>query len=116
MVNADIFNQVSIISGTSVDSNGSSFDVSRLTRKSIFINAITDGSGTGAGSQLFVDIEASADNSIWQILDRKRYESGTAAQEDIFSYNSHFPFMRTSVTGTKVDDFDVTTTITGRGV
>ncbi|MHA1876726.1 MAG: hypothetical protein ACTSUC_09820 [Promethearchaeota archaeon] len=115
MVYADIFNQMSL-SGVSSTTTGSSYDVSRLTRKSVFVSAITDGSGTATGSQIFVLVEASPDNSSWYTLDTKRYESGTATQNDIFSYNSHFPYMRTQVIGSNVNTFSVDTTITGRGV
>lgn len=115
-MNPDIFNQVSIQSGTSTTSTGSAFDTSRLARKAVFIHTLTNGSGTGAGSQLFVNIEASPDNSTWFIVDNIRYESGTSAQTDVYPYPEHFPYMRTSVIGSNIGAFDITTTITGRGV
>lgn len=116
MVNADIFNQVSITSGTSSSSVGSAFDISRLTRKSIFISVLTNGSGTGAGSQLFVNVDASPDNITWYTLDNVRYESGTSTQSDVFSYAEHIPYIRTEVIGSNIGAFESNTTITGRGV
>jgi len=115
----DIFNAVSIISGTSASSVGSFYDISRLTRKSVFISVLTDGSGTSTGSQLFVNVEAtptSGTNAEWYIVDNVRYESGTAVQQDVFSYVSHLPLIRTKVIGSNVGVFECTTTITGRGI
>lgn len=115
---ADIFNQTNIESGTSAIT-GSVYDVSRLTRKTVHITALTDGSGTGAGSQLFVNIELSHNggfNGEEDRIDRIRYESGTATQTDTFSYDAHFPFIRTSIDLDNVGDVDVSTVITGRGV
>jgi len=112
---ADIFNKTNL-DAVAASTTGSTFDVSRLTRKTIFVNVLTNGSGTVTGSQLFVDIDGSTDDSTWQTIDNKRYESGTAAQDDIFSYNSHFPYMRTRAIGSNVDTFTVSTVVTGRGV
>jgi len=110
---------VNIQSGTAHATSGASLNTSELTRKSVFITALTDGSGTGTGSQLFVEIHVSPDGNFLgeeNIIDSKRYESGTATQLDVFSYNSHFPFMRTQMIGSNVANMDVSTTITGRGI
>lgn len=114
-MNPDIFSKISL-NAAAATATGSVFNTSRLARKTVFVNVTTNGSGTGAGSQLFVTIDGSADNSVWQTIDNKRYESGTAAQDDIFSYNSHFPYMRTTTTGANVGAFTTSTVITGRGV
>ena len=111
----DILSQVNLGSVTST-SNGSTFNMSRITRKSVFITALTNGSGTGTGSQLFVNVDASPEGTTWFNLDNKRYESGTATQDDVFSYESHFPFMRTVAIGSNIGTFNVSTTIVGRGV
>jgi len=111
---ADIFNKASI-SATNSTAVGSAFNIERITNKSVFISALTAGSGTGTGSQLFVTIDVSPDNTNWFTIDNKRYESGTATQTDVFSYNSHFPFIRTQAIGSNVGAMSVTTTVTGRG-
>jgi len=115
MVIADIFSGMSL-SNAKTTTNGSSYDTSRLTRKTVFVSALTNGSGTGAGSQLYVNIEASPNNSYWWVVDSKRYESGTSVQTDIFSYDAHFPYMRVSAIGSNVGTFNVSAIITGRGV
>lgn len=109
MVTADIFNKVNLGSVTT-NTNGSSFDISRLTRKSVFVEV-------QAGSNATVNVEASH-NGVFggeeQTLDSKTYASGTDQQNDTFSYNSHFPFIRTTLTN--ASGTTVNTTITGRGV
>ena len=106
MVVADIFNQINLGSVTT-NANGSGLDTSRLTRKSVFVQLL-------AGSNATVNIEASHNNIDWSSLDSKTYSSGTAVQKDIFSYVSHFPYMRT--TTTNLSGTTVSTVITGRGV
>ena len=113
---ADIFNQVSIGSGTSVTAIGSAFDTSRLSRTTVFISALSAGSGTSTGSQLYVNVEASYNGSDWFVVDNKRFESGPSTQTDVFSYSIYFPWMRTQVIGSNVGAFDTQTVITGRGV
>jgi len=115
MVLADIFNQTDLGSVT-VTSAGSGLDVSRITRKTVFVTALSNGSGTGTGSQLFVNVDTSFNNSDWFTVDSKRYESGTATQSDIFSYAEHFPFIRTVAIGSNTGAFNVSTVVTGRGV
>ncbi len=108
-----------IESGTATATSGASVNTSNLTRKTVHITALTNGSGTGAGSQLFVNIEASHNGGFdgeEDRIDRIRYESGTATQTDIFSYDEHLPFIRTSIDLTNVGAVDVSTVITGRGV
>tara|TARA_R110000824_G_scaffold186081_1_gene367350 strand:- start:229 stop:573 length:345 start_codon:yes stop_codon:yes gene_type:complete len=112
---ADIYSKVNLSAVTS-STVGSSAVVSRLKSKSVFITALTNGSGTGTGSQLFVTVDASPDDSTWYTIDSKRYESGTATQDDVFSYDSHFPFIRTTTIGSNIGALSVSTTITGRGV
>ena len=104
---ADILNNINIGS-VSITTTGSEVDISRLTRKSVFIQI-----STASGASLSID--ASTNNTDWIALDTKSYASGTALQSDIFSYNSHFPWMRTVFTlGSNLAT--ASTTITGRGV
>ena len=116
MVIADIFNKANLES-VSVASTGSSVNISRLSRKSIFVNTVSAQSGT-ATTDVTVNIEASPDESTWFNLDSKAYASGTAAGTDVFSYNSHFPYMRTTTTNVTPNSgaSTVSTTIVGRGI
>ncbi|MEK0335818.1 MAG: hypothetical protein QQN41_00075 [Nitrosopumilus sp.] len=56
-----------------------------------------------------VNIEASHDGTTWFNLDSRTY---TAVTTDIFVYEAHFPFMRTTTTSQTAAT--VTTEITGR--
>jgi len=107
MVNPDIFNQVNLSAVTS-NTTGSSFDVSRLTRKTVYVSASTSSGAT-------VNIESSPDNSTWFNIDSKDYTSGTSAQNDTYVYEANLPFLRTTLTG-EGGTSAVSTWITGRGV
>ena len=83
--------------------NGPSLGMRDIIHKSVFINvSINSGAVT-------VNIEASHNGSTWFNLRSKTYTAITA--KDIFSYGSHFPFMRT--TTTTHSNATVTTEITG---
>ncbi len=83
--------------------NGSSFDATKFNDKTVFVNvSVNSGAVT-------VNIEASNDGTTWFNLDSKTYTATTGT--DIFSYNSYFPFMRT--TTTTHSNATVTTNITG---
>lgn len=114
-MNPDIFNKVNLGSVTET-TNGEAFDTSRLSRSTVLISALTNGSGTGTGSQLFVTVDVSHNGSDWWTVDNRRYESGTARQKDTFGYEAHHPFMRTVAIGSNIDTMNVSTIITGRGV
>ena len=106
---ADILNIVNLGS-VSTNTNGSSVDISRIARTSVFVNVT-------AGSFATINIESSPTGDFSgeeQSLDSKTYSSGTSLQADVFSYNSNFPFMRTTLTASS--GTTVSTTITGRGV
>ena len=92
------------LSAVTTATNGDSFNVKKFATKTVFVNVSVN---TGA---VTVNIEASHDGTIWFNLDSKTYTAVTP--NDIFSYNSHFPFMRT--TTTTQSDSTVTTNITGR--
>jgi hypothetical protein len=103
---ADILNIVSLNSGTTVV-NGSSVDTSRLTRKSVFVTLL-------AGSNTTVSVDASPDNSSWYSVDSKTYATSATRQSDVFSYTSHFPYMRAAITN--ISGTNLSAIITGRGV
>lgn len=83
--------------------NGASLGVRDFTQITVFVNvSVNSGAVT-------VNIEASHDGSTWFNLDSKTYTATTP--KDIFSYNSHFPFIRTTTTTQSTST--VTTDITG---
>ena len=84
--------------------NGDAFDTKKFDKKTVFVNVSVN---TNA---VTVNIEASHNRTTWFNLDSKTYTAATAT--DIFSYNSYFPFMRT--TTTSQTDATVTTNISGR--
>jgi len=65
---------------------------------------------TGNSGAVTVNIEASPDNSTWYSLDSKTYTAANG--KDVYSYNDHFPYMRT--TTTTQSDSTVETTIVGK--
>ena len=103
----DIFNKVNLDAVTT-NTNGSAFNVSRITRKTVYVNTSTTSGAT-------VSIESSPDKSTWFNIDTKSYRSGASAQTDSYVYEANFPFMRTTLTG-EGGTSTVTTHITGRGV
>jgi len=106
MVTADIFNKVSINAATT-NLTGSSFDTSRLTRKTVF----TEVNAT-AGSVTLV-IEHSPDDTNWFELDSTTYIGVVASNDYSWDFNS--PYTRVStggVTGTVV----AKAFVTGRGI
>ena len=107
MTYADILNIVNLGSATVANTSGAGVDVSRITRKSVFVQV-------QAGSNVTVNIDASPNNTEWWTIDTKAYSSGAAIQRDIFSYLSHIPYIRTAVTN--ISGTTVSTIITGRGV
>ena len=96
----DITNLSSVTSAT----DGASINVKKFFSKTVFVNVSVN---TNA---VTVNIEASHDGSTWFNLDSKTYTAATGT--DIFAYNSHFQYMRT--TTTSQTDATVTTTITAR--
>jgi len=82
--------------------NGASVETKWYKYKTVFVNITVN---TGA---VTVSIQASHDGTTWFTLDSKVH---TAVETDVYSYNSHFPFMRT-ITATQSSS-TVTTTITG---
>ena len=104
---ADILSEVNIGS-VGVTTTGSEQDMTRITRKSVYVQI-----STASGAEL--NIDSSINGTDWSTIDSKTYASGTDLQSDIFSYNSHLPFMRTVFTlGSNLAT--ASTTITGRGV
>ena len=75
------------------------------------VTSATNGSSLGIRdfNNTTVNVEASHDGSTWFNLDSKTYTAATGT--DIFSYGSHFPFIRT--TTTTQSNSTVTTNITG---
>ena len=111
-------NVTNIESGTAHATSGASLDTSNLGKTTVSVSVLTNGSGTGTGSQCFIQIQHSHNGGFdgeEDTLDIKRYESGTAAQTDTFSYNSHLSFIRTKMIGSNVGAMDVSTEIHGRG-
>ena len=91
------------LSAVTTATNGASLCMRDFTQQSIFINVSVN---TGA---VTVNIEASHDGSTWFAVVSKTYTATIGT--DIYSYRSHFPFMRT--TTTTQSSSTVTTTITG---
>lgn len=92
------------LSAVTSATEGSGFDTKKFANKSVFVNvSVNSGAVT-------VNVEASHDGTTWFNLDSKTYTATTGT--DIFSYNSYFPFMRT--TTTTQSNSTVSTTITGR--
>ncbi len=91
------------LDGVTSASNGPTLGTRDYIYKSVFVNVSVN---TGA---VTVNIEASYNGSTWFELKSTTYTSTTA--KDIFSYESHFPFMRT--TTTTHSNATVTTEITG---
>ena len=89
------------LSAVTSATNGPSLGMRDFTHLTVFVNVSVN---TNA---VTVNIEASHDGSTWFNLDSKTYTAATAT--DIFSYNSHFPFIRT--TTTSQTDATVTTDI-----
>ncbi len=110
---ADIINNINMGS-IAADDTGSGLDVGRITRKSVFVRILSDASGAGNADPT-VNIDASYNDSEWFTLDTKAYSSGTTVQTDVFSYNSHFPWMKTALTNVS-GTVNLSTIITGRGV
>lgn len=91
------------LDGVTTATNGSALGMRDFNRISVFVNVSVC---TGA---VTVNIEASHDGSTWFAVADKTYSATTGT--DIFSYSSHFPFMRT--TTTSHSNSTVTTEITG---
>ena len=107
MVIADIVNEINLGSVV-VSTTGSAIDISRITRKSVYAQALLNTSG-------IVTIEESADSTVWNTLGSRLFTSGTAMQSEVFNYAQHIPYIRTSVayvSGTAT----YSTTVTGRGI
>ena len=107
MVIADIVNEINLGSVV-VSTTGSAIDISRITRKSVYAQALLNTSG-------IVTIEESADSTVWSTLGSKLYTSGTSIQSDVFNYEQHIPYIRTSVAYVS-GAATYSTTVTGRGV
>lgn len=95
---------VANLSAVTTATDGDGVDTSWYERKSVFVNVSVN---TGA---VTVNLEGSHDNSTWFNIRSTTYTATTG--RDIFSYYSHFPYMRT--TTTTQSNSTVTTTITGR--
>jgi len=91
------------LSAVTSATNGPALGMRDFRSKSVFVNVSVN---TGA---VTVNIEASHDGSTWFNVKSTTYTAATAT--DIFSYSSHFPFMRT--TTTTQSNSTVTTEITG---
>lgn len=88
-------NKSGAVTSTNLDAvtsatNGPSLGVRDFKQVSVFVNVSVN---TGA---VTVNIEASHDGSTWFNLSSKTYTATTGT--DIFSYASHFPFVRTTTT------------------
>jgi len=91
------------LDGVTSATTGASLGTRDFTDKSVFINVSVN---TGA---VTVTIQASPDGTTWYDLVAKTYTAATGT--DIYSYSSHFPYMRTK-TSTQSNS-TVTTMITG---
>jgi len=91
------------LSAVTTATNGSAICTRDFSRKTVFI--VVSGN-TGA---VTVSIEASDDGSTWYDISAKTYTATNG--NDVFSYASHFPFMRTT-TSTQSNS-TVTTVISG---
>ncbi len=91
------------LDGVTSATNGPSLGTRDFTYKSIFINVSVN---TGA---VTVNIEASHNGYTWFAVSSKTYTATIG--KDIYSYSSHFPFMRT--TTTTQSNSTVTTEIAG---
>jgi len=91
------------LSAVTSATNGDSIEVRDFKYKSVFVNVSVN---TGA---VTVAIEASNDGSTWYDVKSETYTA--TVKKDIFSYSSHFPFMRTT-TSTQSNS-TVTTVICG---
>lgn len=111
---SDILNIVNLGS-VAVNTTGSGVDISRIARTTIFSSILTDLSGA-ATTDLTFNVDVSSNNSEWGTLDTKTYASGTAIQQDVWSYNSNFPWIRTATTNSSGTNTVVSTVVTGRGV
>ena len=91
------------LSSVTSATNGPTIGMRDFNYQTIFVNVSVN---TGA---VTVNIEASYNGSIWFSVASKTYTAATG--KDIFSYSSHFPFMRTTTTTQSLST--VTTEITG---
>ena len=92
------------LSAVITDTDGDAVDMGLFIDKTVFINVPVN---TGA---VTVNIEASPDGTTWFNLRSETYTSEVT--NDVFSYFSHFRYMRT--TTTTQSNSTVTTNITGR--
>jgi len=70
--------------------SGSSVGMRDFTQQTVFV----DIDNTTSAST--VTLQASHDGSTWFTLDSKTY-AAAATTNDVFSYNSHLPFMRSAI-------------------
>lgn len=101
-------NKSGAVTSTNLDAvtsatNGASLGTRDFNSITVFVNvSVNSGAVT-------VNVEASNDGSVWFSLDAKTYTAVTG--KDVFSYGSHFPFIRTTTTTQSTST--VTTEITG---